>query len=372
MLWGLPRGCGGIGLRSCGTFRLLAVYDFAGDIWRNLGLVCGVFCGVRSVKQLRVVDFGMSGRRAGGWRVSLALVIAVVAVAGCGRRAVVEEAETPRDTVEIVVEELASNRPQVLWEALPPSYQQDIRGLIGAFCDGVDSEAYDRAFRIMDKGVRVLEQKKEFIFNSPMTLNNPLIDSSIGMNWELSVGMLRAFVESDLSSVESLRLMDPGAFLSTTGGRIMGDVEELARLSPRADGTNPWLKAREAMAGAQIEFVPGEDGQGYLTFARAGEEGGREVKMVQVEGRWVPSEMAETWQSRVEEARGRLAKLGGEEAEKMRPMMQVVLNTLDGTMDALLAAKSQQEFDGVLGAIQSMGQLMQRFRPAAEAGEVAQ
>jgi hypothetical protein len=294
-------------------------------------------------------------------------LVGVFLMAGCGRRAVVEEAETPRDTVEIVVEELAANRPQVLWEALPPSYQQDIRDLIAAFCDGVDGEAYDRAFRVMDKGVRVLEQKKEFIFNSPMTLNNPLIDSSVGMNWELSVGMMRAFVESEISSVESMRSMDPGLFLASTGSRIMGDMEELARLSPRADGTNPWLKAREAMANAQIRFVPGEDGQGYLTFGGAESEEGREVKMVQVEGRWVPEEMAETWQTRVEEAKLRFAEMGGEGAEKMRPMVQIVLNTLDGTMDALLAAKSQQEFDGVLGTMQSMGQLLQRFRPEAKA-----
>ncbi|MFM1944934.1 MAG: hypothetical protein RI897_3916 [Verrucomicrobiota bacterium] len=325
---------------------------------------------MRAMKRIGCIGVGRG--RLGSWRslggfLGMGLV-AVVLATGCGRRAVVEEAETPRDTVEIMVEELAANRPQVLWEALPPSYQQDIRDLIVEFCNGVDVEAYDRAFRVLDKGVRVLEQKKEFIFNSPLTLNNPLIDSSIGMNWELSVGMFRAFVESEVSSVESLRAMDPGMFLAKTGSRIMGDMEELARLSPRADGTNPLLKAREAMTKAQIEFVPGEAGQGYLTFATSDAEGSREVKMVQVEGRWVPAEMAETWKGRVAEAKVGLAGMGGEGAEKMRPMVQIVLNTLDGTMDSLLAAKSQQEFDAVLGAMQSMGQLMQRFRPGSGAG----
>ncbi|MCP5524446.1 MAG: hypothetical protein H7A46_23190 [Verrucomicrobiales bacterium] len=269
------------------------------------------------------------------------------------------------DAVRTVMEGLTENRPQVLWEALPPSYQADIRGLVATFCDHADADIYDRFFRILGKGVQVLQRKKEFIFNSPMTLDNVIIDSGIGLHWKEAVGVLDTLVNSELASIESLRRLDPGKFLASTGSRLMSDMEELADLAQRSPRGNPWVRAREALEKAQITFVPGDGNQGFLTFATTEEADGREVEMTQVEGRWIPAQMAADWKTKVAEARGRLAGLSSPEAQKAKPMVMMILNGLEGSMNSLLAARSQKEFDEILRGLKSIGDMAKALRPDA-------
>jgi hypothetical protein len=275
--------------------------------------------------------------------------------------------KTP-DAVRTMMDGLTENRPQVLWEALPPSYQADIRGLIATFCDHADAEVYDRFFRILDQGVQVLKRKKEFILNSPMTLDNPILDTGAALHWKEAVGLLDTFVSSELSTIESLRQLDPGKFLATTGSRLMNDMEELADLTERGARGNPWARAREALEKAQIGFVPGEGNQVVLTFAAGDQAEGREVEMTQVEGRWVPAEMAANWESRMAEARTRLAQLSSPEVQKARPVVMMILTGLEGSMNSLLSAGSQKEFDDILRGLKSIGDLAGALRPNAAPG----
>lgn len=306
----------------------------------------------------------VSARRPRCFRAAAVLAIAAVWLAGCKRSSEPIPDAAP-DAAETVLQGLTENRPEVLWDALPPSYQADIRGLIATFCEHMDAEVYDRGFRILGKGVRVLQRKKEFIFNSPMTLDNPIIDTAIGLHWKEAVGILDTLVSSEISSIETLRRMEPGAFLASTGSRLMNDMEDLADRAQRSPGGNPWVRAREELAKAQIRFVPGEGNQGFLTFAAASESGDREVEMTQVEGRWVPAEMASKWKTRVAQAQKGLAKLSSPEAQQAKPMATMVLGALERTMDSLLAAGSQKEFDEILRNLKSIADMAKALRPDA-------
>lgn len=295
-------------------------------------------------------------------------LVAILLLAGC-KPARVAIPDAAPDAVQTVMQGITENRPQVLWDALPPAYQADIRGLIATFCDHMDAEVYDRGFRILGKGVEVLQRKKEFIFNSPMTLDNPLIETSMGLHWKETVGLLDTLVSSELSSIESLRRMDPGAFLASTGSRLMSDMEDLADRAQRSPDRNPWVKAREALEQAQIRFVPGEGSQGFLTFVTAEMPDGKEVEMTQVEGRWVPAEMAATWKTRVIEARAGLARLNSPQAQMAKPMVNMLLGTLERSMDSLLRAGSQKEFDDILRNLKSVADMARALRPDAGAGQ---
>lgn len=295
---------------------------------------------------------------------NLGTVLIWLLLAGC-HRSPISIPESPPEVVTKVMQRLVDNQPRVLWDALPPSYQSDIRGLITAFCDQMDPEVYDRTFRVMNKGVRVLRQQQQFLFNSRYTLDNVLLDSGIGLHWKQSVGILETVVNSDIARLNSLRQMDPGLFLASTGSRVMSDLERLTRRVQRSPDANPWERAREVLARAPIRFVPGEGGEGILTFGSLrDDEEGREVRMVQVEGRWVPAEMAASWETNVANMQAGLERLASPEAQQAKPVVLMILTVLDRSMDTLLQARSQQEFDDVIGGLQSIGEMASALREA--------
>jgi hypothetical protein len=286
-------------------------------------------------------------------------------VAGC-HRSPISIPESPPEAATMVMQRLVDNQPRVLWDALPPSYRSDIRGLIVTFCDHMDPEVYDRTFRVLNKGIGVLRQKQEFLFNSPYTLDNVLLDSGIGLHWKQSVGILETLVNSDIARLDSLRQLDPGVFLASTGSRVMSDLERLTRRIQRSPESNPWERAREALARASVRFVPGQGEEGFLTFGSLNDEEEREVRMVQVEGRWVPTEMAATWKTNVAEMQAGLERLGSPEAQRAKPMILMILGALERSMDTLLQSRSQQEFDAAFRSLQSIGEMASALREAGE------
>ncbi|MCL4179996.1 MAG: hypothetical protein KJ072_19895 [Verrucomicrobia bacterium] len=203
-----------------------------------------------------------------------------------------------------------------------------------------------------------MREQKEFIFNSPLALSTPLLESSMGSQWNDTVGLLNTIFKSDFSSIESLRQMDPGQFLASTGSKVMSDLNRLRSRAQRSPGPNPWEVVGEALKEARIDFVPGDGGQGQLILTSTKDDSIKEVALTQVEGRWVPSEMAASWGAKVAEAKVNLTKLNSKEAEKAKPMITSVLTTLEGAMDALLQAETQQQFDQNLGSLTAIGAML--------------
>jgi hypothetical protein len=267
----------------------------------------------------------------------------------------------PPNGVQVVVEGLANNQPEVLWKALPPSYQADIRDIIGTFCANMDPEVYDRAFRVLNKAVKVLNEKEAYFARSPVALSTPMLESSVGKHWRHDVGLLAAFAGSDLSTLARLKQMDPGDFLASTGHQLMAGGEELRVRTQFSPGKSQWEKLRQSLKEGQMEFVTTTNGEGYLKFISSTNTA-KEVAMTQVEGRWVPADLAATWKSRIADAKTGMAKLSGPEFDRVKPILTMVLAGVDTSLDGLLKADSQKEFDDKLKGLAAMGSMLRSLQ----------
>lgn len=264
--------------------------------------------------------------------------------------------------VQAVVDGLANNQPEVLWKALPASYQADVREVIGAFCANMDPEIYDSAFRVLNKAVRVLTEKEDYFAKSAVALSTPMLESSIGKHWRHDVGLLSAFASSDLSTLARLRQMDPGDFLASTGQQLMVGAENLRVRTQRSPGQNPWERVQQSLKKGQVEFVSTTNGQGYLKFLSTSNGLSKEIAMAQVEGRWVPAEVATMWESRVAQAKDRMARLNGPEFARVKPIVSMVLETINANLDGLLNAGSQKEFDEKLRGLAAIGGMLRSLQ----------
>jgi hypothetical protein len=301
------------------------------------------------------------------YSLSIALLLGLLVLAtSCKRASTASVASTPAEAVKTIVQRLENSEPQALWEAMPPSYQAELRELIGTFCVHMDGEVYDRAFRILKKGVRVLKEKQESFCKSPVALSMPMLENLMGSRWNSMVSLLDSIATSDAATLDSLRRMDPGRFLETTGHEVMALSDQMGRQSARSPRSNPWQKLREALDAAHVQFQPTGQNQGWLKFGSTTNTALKDVELVRVDGKWLPKSMAEAWKAQITKAREGLARLDAPESKKMKPMVSLVMGAIETALDSLLRARTQKEFDDGLKGFLTINTMVSSLRAQSQ------
>ncbi len=268
----------------------------------------------------------------------------------------VEIPDSPPEAFETILNALESNQPRILWDALPPSYQEDLKELRTVFCTNMDAELYDKTFEILGNIAKALDQQEDYIFNSPMALNTPLIESSIGNHWNEVVNLLELIVTSDISTIESLQEVDPARFLDSTGQEFYEDLQNLTRKLLGPGKMGPWGFLNQVIDEAQIEFIPSTNSSGVIKFTKS-DGSVEEIKLTEVEGRWIPSGLADSWDQTVLDTRAGMERLNSPQFQQIKPIVSLVWSTVDHTIKRLLKADSQKEFDQVLSSLTSVGDM---------------
>ena len=77
------------------------------------------------------------------------------------------EDDSPEAAVRRVAQGLQENRPQVLWESLPPSYRTDVNALVRNTAQRMDPEIWSRSVAIVRRAAALLKAKREFLLQHP-------------------------------------------------------------------------------------------------------------------------------------------------------------------------------------------------------------
>jgi hypothetical protein len=111
------------------------------------------------------------------------------------------------------------------------------------------------------------------------------------------------------------------------------------------------------LATAKFSTVKIEGDTATLRVENEGKTEDHEV--VRVDGKWLPKEMVAQWQEKMQAAADALTKDMPERLAKNKMQIILPMQMVQGVLDQLLAAKTQQEFD------QIVQQVMQTFAPQA-------
>jgi hypothetical protein len=254
----------------------------------------------------------------------------------------VEIPDTPDGMVLAVANALADGNPRGVWDAMPASYQTDLNDLVHQASGMTDPVAWDKGFAIASRLTGVLRDKKEFVFGNPMVAMNPKV-GEIEPAWDGIVSLLTTVTESDLAQLDNLKTLDVGDFLGTTGVRFIADIESLAKLAPSNISMGNDLEALRSMTATVLNTT---DGVAELEVKIPAVTNFTE-KFVQVEGRWVPQEIATDWEKQMKIARGDIEK-----ATKAKQQTSMQAMAMMGMVEGVLAtfenANSQVEFDQAL------------------------
>ncbi len=102
-------------------------------------------------------------------------LIATVGVTGCGSKGgsapaptKVSIPATPDGTITAVASAVADGKLEAVWQAMPESYQGDIKGQIEHFAEHMDGEVWTKAMGIVAKFAQLLETKQDLILGNAM------------------------------------------------------------------------------------------------------------------------------------------------------------------------------------------------------------
>jgi hypothetical protein len=248
---------------------------------------------------------------------------------------------TPDGTVRAVADGLKADQPRIVWDALPETYQQDVTDLIHTAAEKMDAELYDKVFGVLRKATTVLKEKKHFILESSLANKEAGYVGNIHESWDAAVGIVDAVVQSDLARVESLKTLDPGAFLATSGGAIFRHMRQLSEVNPKTAGTE-FAKLQQV----QVRLVK-QDGETATVELTVPGERAEQMAFVKVSGKWLPEPIVSGWKATMQEAKQRIAAVDATQMQQYKLQTMMVLAMVETFVDRLAVAKTQEEFDGI-------------------------
>ncbi|HEX5043579.1 MAG TPA: hypothetical protein VFV75_11770 [Candidatus Polarisedimenticolaceae bacterium] len=280
----------------------------------------------------------------------LPLVLVALSCAGLGSPRV---PDTPDGTVRFVATGLAESRPQVLWQALPSSWQADVTALLHESAEKTDPELYELGWSVAGKVARILDEKQDFILDHPMLAGRIEDREKTEALLHAGAGFLRTLTESELADREALRTLDVETFLAGTGAKLLGDARELSTLLQGLPGDLPVTAPHGTFRLNQLQLedvavIQRDGGSARLRLVTGG-GASAEQDWVQVEERWVPKQMADTWPKALAKAHRQLASAMPASAERNQALI-VQLRMVDGALEAVLATRTAGEFQAAAGA----------------------
>ncbi|MEM7790459.1 MAG: hypothetical protein AAF546_03570 [Verrucomicrobiota bacterium] len=296
------------------------------------------------------------------------LSLGLLLITSCGKQSEAEtasepttpEAETPKaypDTPEAAIKmiagEISKGDMGVIWEAMPATYQSDVNEIVALASTKLDPEIYDKTFTFFDRLADVADKQKNFIFNTQLGGEQPPEEKEKMENALPSViALIKGLAGSEISTVEGLKTFDGQAFFDTTVSKMAEQLEEIAKLSGETEFSMSDLSE------VAVSVVESEGDQATLELKVPNEESQIE-SFTKVEGRWVPTEMADGWVQSIADAKAEIEGVSVEEMAANKPQLLSVFAMLDGVLTQIDSAETQEQFDQALqGAMMPLMGLM--------------
>jgi hypothetical protein len=245
---------------------------------------------------------------------------------------------TPEAAMLEMIEGLRQNRPVAVWQAMPEPFQNEINGLVREFARKMDPALWQQSFATWEKLALLLAEKKAFLLShSELATLSPEQRQRLERHWDGLVELLAILVKSELSDLKQLESFEMGRFLEKTGGTWFKELAELSEslgqdsLSGMLSGLTPKTLAVKGDKATMAWMTP-ESPEPVSTFS-----------MIQVEGRWVPAGWVSAWEQ-IRDWRGKLRQMPAEAFKQQSAAKIQTLLKAEGTIDALRATQSADEF----------------------------
>ncbi|MCH2213365.1 MAG: hypothetical protein MK110_18855 [Fuerstiella sp.] len=256
---------------------------------------------------------------------------------------VVPDKDTAESAVQAVIDGLSAGKANVVWKALPVGYQQDVNTVVQTFGNAMDPTQWKQIHGVVAQIHSVLSTKADFIVNVPFIQESGQSES-LGNTIPHITGLLKTIM--DHTDLESLKQFEGGKFFAGPASNLIGQLDELSKLSP--DGV-----ALSSLKDARIETISSADDTATLKITNPlNSTESEEVDFVKVDDRWIPADLASGWDKSIADATATLSQLPTS-AEENAIMVSVMTSMVIGALQPLEAAEDQEQFNRAVEQMQA-------------------
>lgn len=240
--------------------------------------------------------------------------------------------------VETTLEAFRTSRLEVVYDALPASFQQDITQLVHEFADRVDPALWDMTTQLLRKAINVFRQQDE-IFIALLTRPGSGTSTEITIAWAEFVNAAERLVDGPLTNQEKWKSLDIHEALRTDISRV---VRRLMTLSALANP--PEQNPLQQIDLVQVDLVESFDVSAQVRIIpHGGTDAVPTTPFVLQEGKWIPRSLAEEWPTMIDIARKSLAQWETTRGEPSVKHLQEKLRVIDRVLDQMLTATNAEQ-----------------------------
>ncbi|GEM_PF-3674838 len=265
-------------------------------------------------------------------------------------------------TASNVSQQMRNGHVRVLWDSLPPKYQQDIEELVVEFANKMDPQLWNQQVQTIDRLTQLLASREKWVFSHPQIATMVASDESTARSmYQAMIGMVQAITDPEKVSLQRLQQGNLGELIAEQNELLAGHLFYLQNQS------NAPLSVK-----LDVKMIDKTHGTVAMQAAEgvAGNRKEAPTKMTLVDGRWVPEEMAESWDKDIAAARESLANLPNQ-LDSLRFAVDGFSQSVDQFLSPLETAESSDAFhsgidamlaDVAMLAMQSLGGMSQSSR----------
>jgi len=292
---------------------------------------------------------------------------------------------TPDGTIKYVLNGIANNKPEVLWQVLPSSHQKTLNDELKKSMGNVDPEVHKQSFVVLQKLTGLLKNKKTLILESVNSFAEQsgagagdVMPPEVTENWDGVVSLVEIVVNSKFSDPAWVQNPDLGVLLKEDGGKLMSspDIEKLINFALSEDGDpdgpKDMAQLRNWIKGIEVTVVSSAETTAKVKLSSTDfeiKEGEGELDMMKVEDRWLPQVVALGLDQVIDQLKqavpmGSLADTGMNARQKVVTMN--FLKSVEGVLDAIDNQETaenmmQAAVGGISGLALQLEQLQSAF-----------
>ena len=229
----------------------------------------------------------------------------------------------PADAVATILKEISKGHGNILWQAMPASYQNDFVKLFQLAGRKIDGKLHAKVISLLSRISALVKDKQVFFDNMQM-------DKEV--TWTSLSGTIDILKSSQLWTIESLRSFDNKKFFEHTISKMIKyHYSNIPEILPFFNNTQP-----------AISLVESDDNHARLKIKLSNNLKEHDVNFTKIEGKWLPQKIASSWPSFIDETKALISTLN---LPQTQTMAYTVLFFWGQALGDLEKAQTQEEFE---------------------------
>jgi hypothetical protein len=247
--------------------------------------------------------------------------------------------DDPKEFVDLIYQQTSKDNYIVLWDAMPASKQKQLEELMVAFASKLDSRSFDMLRRTRTSIIDILRKQQKFILNSSVLRIPSDLVAQIEPNYPGMIDFVDNLVSKDLFDGKRMQKGDMRGLLDGYTTKLSKSAEKMILSLPK---DNPIRTQYEQAKSLTLS------GPNYRIDKTSSTP---PINLVLSEGRWLPKELVENWDSTMAQAKAGIATM---KTDQIQQGLSAVLLIANAPLNNLKNAKSQAEFDKVLEELSAL------------------